>query len=102
MIRRPPRSTLFPYTTLFRSARARGPRRVPGPGRAPARRVLRRPGAAVLAFGRGGQPRGGGGPGIGRANALNPAPASPPIPAFALKKKQTAASVHLTHAAGVR
>src|SRR5260370_22415648 len=25
MIRRPPRSTLFPYTTLFRSARARRP-----------------------------------------------------------------------------
>src|SRR3712207_9456546 len=25
MIRRPPRSTLFPYTTLFRSRRARGP-----------------------------------------------------------------------------
>src|SRR6202165_5259298 len=25
MIRRPPRSTLFPYTTLFRSARAGGP-----------------------------------------------------------------------------
>src|SRR3712207_8108481 len=24
MIRRPPRSTLFPYTTLFRSAKARG------------------------------------------------------------------------------
>src|SRR5690348_17885422 len=24
MIRRPPRSTLFPYTTLFRSARERG------------------------------------------------------------------------------
>src|SRR3712207_8108741 len=24
MIRRPPRSTLFPYTTLFRSARVRG------------------------------------------------------------------------------
>src|SRR2546430_5181698 len=24
MIRRPPRSTLFPYTTLFRSAHARG------------------------------------------------------------------------------
>src|SRR2546427_1596486 len=32
MIRRPPRSTLFPYTTLFRSARD------PGPGFAPARR----------------------------------------------------------------
>src|SRR2546425_1359694 len=37
MIRRPPRSTLFPYTTLFRSApgpparRARPPRLRPGP-----------------------------------------------------------------------
>src|SRR3712207_8346146 len=38
MIRRPPRSTLFPYTTLFRSAGAvRGGRRVAG---------LRRPGPA--------------------------------------------------------
>src|SRR3712207_7869112 len=27
MIRRPPRSTLFPYTTLFRSPRGRGPLR---------------------------------------------------------------------------
>src|SRR2546422_4113630 len=27
MIRRPPRSTLFPYTTLFRSTLARDPRR---------------------------------------------------------------------------
>src|SRR2546422_4228286 len=27
MIRRPPRSTLFPYTTLFRSTSRRGPRR---------------------------------------------------------------------------
>src|SRR3712207_8709833 len=27
MIRRPPRSTLFPYTTLFRSPRTRGRRR---------------------------------------------------------------------------
>src|SRR3712207_6971479 len=34
MIRRPPRSTLFPYTTLFRSGHpaARGP---PAPGRPP-------------------------------------------------------------------
>src|SRR3712207_9314321 len=29
MIRRPPRSTLFPYTTLFRSFRVQGERRVP-------------------------------------------------------------------------
>src|SRR6266498_4469044 len=37
MIRRPPRSTLFPYTTLFRSGRLRlglqaRPRRLPGAG----------------------------------------------------------------------
>src|SRR6185312_17526633 len=39
MIRRPPRSTLFPYTTLFRSRPP--PRSVRGRGRSPAR--LRRP-----------------------------------------------------------
>src|SRR2546430_5958593 len=43
MIRRPPRSTLFPYTTLFRShggGRTRLRRRAsaPQPGRGPARR----------------------------------------------------------------
>src|SRR3712207_8778229 len=38
MIRRPPRSTLFPYTTLFRSAARRGSSaRVPAPGRRAAR-----------------------------------------------------------------
>src|SRR5256885_14175580 len=36
MIRRPPRSTLFPYTTLFRSALAAGQE----PARSPAARVL--------------------------------------------------------------
>src|SRR3712207_8246010 len=40
MIRRPPRSTLFPYTTLFRSAE-----RVPG-RRAPHREARRRPSAS--------------------------------------------------------
>src|SRR2546430_6120513 len=38
MIRRPPRSTLFPYTTLFRSWRARRGQRLgetASPGRAP-------------------------------------------------------------------
>src|SRR2546430_12627452 len=44
MIRRPPRSTLFPYTTLFRSvrgrrARRRADRRREQPGRARARRA---------------------------------------------------------------
>src|SRR3712207_8246078 len=32
MIRRPPRSTLFPYTTLFRSEARRGRHRGPGTG----------------------------------------------------------------------
>src|SRR3712207_8832742 len=40
MIRRPPRSTLFPYTTLFRSARPRRPRGVAE--RAARRRARRR------------------------------------------------------------
>src|SRR2546422_2170973 len=43
MIRRPPRSTLFPYTTLFRSpSGARGARPRPGPGHAAAGRHRRR------------------------------------------------------------
>src|SRR2546422_6930851 len=44
MIRRPPRSTLFPYTTLFRSAqrgRDHGEPRPPGGGRAQRRRGSR-------------------------------------------------------------
>src|SRR2546422_5537113 len=48
MIRRPPRSTLFPYTTLFRSCRAGGPHHPPRRGRPPVaggnrRRALRAP-----------------------------------------------------------
>src|SRR5438874_7036731 len=35
MIRRPPRSTLFPYTTLFRSPPARCRHRLRGPERPP-------------------------------------------------------------------
>src|SRR2546425_8003990 len=41
MIRRPPRSTLFPYTTLFRSGRGRS-----GPS-PPSRRAPRREGAPL-------------------------------------------------------
>src|SRR6266478_7005703 len=39
MIRRPPRSTLFPYTTLFRSRRAWLGRAVRGAGGDPAQRL---------------------------------------------------------------
>src|SRR5438093_10303950 len=46
MIRRPPRSTLFPYTTLFRSssrtAGTRGARRAPQRRRGPRRPTARR------------------------------------------------------------
>src|SRR5256885_6797857 len=55
MIRRPPRSTLFPYTTLFRSHKlpygsnfCDGPCR---PGALASRGVAARPGAAELAHG---------------------------------------------------
>src|SRR3712207_6868291 len=39
MIRRPPRSTLFPYTTLFRSHVAGDEARRPGPGAVAHRRL---------------------------------------------------------------
>src|SRR2546425_3319923 len=47
MIRRPPRSTLFPYTTLFRSHAAGA-----APGRAPSRAAAPRPGERRIAQGR--------------------------------------------------
>src|SRR3989449_6840339 len=53
MIRRPPRSTLFPYTTLFRSVDRRGPGQADRIGRTEhADRVVqeRPPGLADFAF----------------------------------------------------
>src|SRR2546427_7364202 len=41
MIRRPPRSTLFPYTTLFRSARCRHPHSADARSRVPAEPAVR-------------------------------------------------------------
>src|SRR5437667_5346893 len=46
MIRRPPRSTLFPYTTLFRSPGAIPPRPTPRRGLVLALRIPRRRGAS--------------------------------------------------------
>src|SRR3712207_6870205 len=46
MIRRPPRSTLFPYTTLFRSGRSRPVRRATG-GRRRGRAAASRGGGAA-------------------------------------------------------
>src|SRR5260370_19265466 len=65
MIRRPPRSTLFPYTTLFRSRRA-----LPLPQRAAHRRPL----ARARARGAQVEPRRGGSEGLG--DGRRPAPAA--------------------------
>src|SRR5256885_12121930 len=71
MIRRPPRSTLFPYTTLFRSMR--GTARLP-----------------IFATGRL-TPRGGGWPGSGgdrKSTRLNPSHLVISYAVFCLKKKK--------------
>src|SRR2546425_7761065 len=48
MIRRPPRSTLFPYTTLFRSVRTRTPGIVEGDARGTLRfKYMARDGAGI-------------------------------------------------------
>src|SRR3712207_8975936 len=85
MIRRPPRSTLFPYTTLFRSAGAR-PRTAVPPGRDGHRRPDRRAGHDAR---RGAGRRRGGdrrGP-IGRAQVWTPVTPKSRMPSFSFKKK---------------
>src|SRR2546422_3555503 len=60
MIRRPPRSTLFPYTTLFRSRRAAVVSLVLSQGAAPGRPLVRQgaPRAPRAQRGRGARPGG--------------------------------------------
>src|SRR3712207_8625330 len=50
MIRRPPRSTLFPYTTLFRSGAVRDRRRGVVPGEVAARRAGCGAGVALVSL----------------------------------------------------
>src|SRR3712207_6897742 len=97
MIRRPPRSTLFPYTTLFRSARV--PRR---DGRGRELRVGQPPGDRPLRA-RGDRARGGGGRrsrnaaglrrrpqrGDRKSTRLNSSHANISYAVFCLKKKKT-------------
>src|SRR3712207_6982866 len=67
MIRRPPRSTLFPYTTLFRSQRSAGRRRrevMPG-GRGGRRAVASSSAGTRTTRGRQSRPGGSGGHGTG-------------------------------------
>src|SRR5256886_13682275 len=79
MIRRPPRSTLFPYTTLFRSLRApeRGEnlRRLPAGVGGHARGAARAPARAARGRGRDGLPPPGGAAGAPRPPSPAPAPA---------------------------
>src|SRR3712207_7024308 len=100
MIRRPPRSTLFPYTTLFRSDRHRGGRRVArgithGAGNHPAapffrddlrRCALRDAGGRVLALE--GHRRVGAMPDR-KSTRLNSSHANISYAVFCLKKKTT-------------
>src|SRR2546421_7627369 len=88
MIRRPPRSTLFPYTTLFRSAQV-----VVAVGEAEA--ALRRGGAhhrAVLEVGRGaeGEQRGDGHHRDRKSTRLNSSHDQISYAVFCLKKKRSA------------
>src|SRR5256885_12545163 len=86
MIRRPPRSTLFPYTTLFRSltilitggARfvVRAYQEILSPNRAQKRTLIVGAGEAGRDIE------------IGRANLLTPVTLLYPMPASALKKKK--------------
>src|SRR5256885_10770210 len=99
MIRRPPRSTLFPYTTLFRSlarqvvsaARHSSSVTTGLPGWEYSHEAWRGKSAGGLvipywiAMKRGGSGRG---MEIGRAHALTPVPLLIPMPAFSLKKKK--------------
>src|SRR3712207_7052531 len=90
MIRRPPRSTLFPYTTLFRSSAARGGRNFfegdyceEKPFQSAACALLRGGRFAVAA-------RGGAGPGQDRKSTrLNSSHANISYAVFCLKKKKT-------------
>src|SRR3712207_6956613 len=93
MIRRPPRSTLFPYTTLFRSAAQRA---AADRGRARSHPLARPAGAC-----RGPRPQHAGAPGAGpgdrKSTRLNSSHANISYAVFCLKKKnQPSPSLSLT------
>src|SRR2546422_3636408 len=83
MIRRPPRSTLFPYTTLFRSRPRTGAWRI-RPGAPPGREPVR--GARSRCVGPGGA--GGGGDGDRKSTRLNSSHGYISYAVFCLKKKK--------------
>src|SRR5436853_5681651 len=107
MIRRPPRSTLFPYTTLFRSALApirgevsRAPRHPPRPAGRPARDQAGRSDRPAEG------PEGAGDPARAPARRREaparrpPAPPAGPESALALSRRRTAGAGRLDTRAG--
>src|SRR2546422_8144859 len=80
MIRRPPRSTLFPYTTLFRSHGGRDRPRPVG--------LARRPGAGAREGGSGGRAVSAGGQGDRKSTRLNSSHGYISYAVFCLKKKK--------------
>src|SRR3712207_7215315 len=84
MIRRPPRSTLFPYTTLFRSPPGGGPARAPRGTRAETRAARRRASPAP----RRARPMTGR-PVDRKSTRLNSSHANISYAVFCLKKKKT-------------
>src|SRR3712207_7959354 len=97
MIRRPPRSTLFPYTTLFRSAAPVGDDVGHGGLRDHLRPVVRR---GWDRHGRPGGRRPGGdrraGPGDRKSTRLNSSHANISYAVFCLKKKKTSRNIIVT------
>src|SRR5690554_7151413 len=99
MIRRPPRSTLFPYTTLFRS-RGRGAPRG-GDGGPPGRRAEPPDGGAQSPPPRGGgtsDPAGGPGSEVPdrKSTRLNSSHVRISYAVFCLKKKKTKSSTNIS------
>src|SRR5688572_32534272 len=79
MIRRPPRSTLFPYTTLFRSS---------APGTSPPSRPSRHAGDACRCRDGGPAPRARRNPGDRKSTRLNSSHSQISYAVFCLKKKK--------------
>src|SRR3712207_8924782 len=92
MIRRPPRSTLFPYTTLFRSRlplrRRRRGRRAHGPQRRREDDAAAPGGGSDLAHPRTGARDGSGGDADRKSTRLNSSHANISYAVFCLKKKK--------------
>src|SRR3712207_8785067 len=96
MIRRPPRSTLFPYTTLFRSPRERGGRAGPARAAGPVRR--RAAGPAGGPRGRSADRRRGATLRRDRKSTrLNSSHANISYAVFCLKKKKNKLSSNILH-----